>query len=175
MRALTVHQPWASLIVGAPPSYDDNPTPPQKPIENRTWCPHKSLLGQLVAIHAGKALNDDILEDYYDLFKTTLYGQVRPPYAKPSEFPRGAVVGIATLAAVVVRRKGAIVDAFGKDGVPEVEIGEDGRRFYGEDVGWLFREQHYLRAPVPCKGAQGVWTLPDDVERAVWAQIGGRA
>jgi hypothetical protein len=171
MRALTIWQPWASLIVGAPPSYDEHETPPQKPIENRPWCPRRGLVGQRVAIHAGKVLNENVLETFYDLFKAKVYGEVRAPYAKPSLFPRGAVVGVARLVAVVVRRKGAIVDAFGKDGIPEVDIGEDGRRFYGNDVGWLFREQRYLRRPVPCSGAQGVWRLPPEVALDVQEQL----
>jgi len=42
MKALTVWQPWASLIaIGA------------KPYEFRSWRPHASLIGQRIAIHAG--------------------------------------------------------------------------------------------------------------------------
>ena len=42
MKALTLHQPWASLIAcGA------------KRIETRSWPPPKSLIGKRIAIHAG--------------------------------------------------------------------------------------------------------------------------
>ena len=42
MKALTIWQPWASLIaMGA------------KPYEFRGWKPPKSLIGQRLAIHAG--------------------------------------------------------------------------------------------------------------------------
>lgn len=49
MKAITIKQPWASLIVHG-----------IKDIENRTWpCP-KKYLGQRVLIHAsGKPLNYD--------------------------------------------------------------------------------------------------------------------
>lgn len=42
MRALTVRQPWASLIASG-----------AKRIENRTWRPPAALMGQRIAIHAG--------------------------------------------------------------------------------------------------------------------------
>lgn len=42
MRALTVKQPWASLIASG-----------EKRIENRTWRPPASLIGERIAIHAG--------------------------------------------------------------------------------------------------------------------------
>ena len=59
MKAITIKQPWASLIVHG-----------IKDIENRTWpCP-KKYLGQRVLIHAsGKPLN-------YDNFYTTLFRSI---------------------------------------------------------------------------------------------------
>jgi len=36
---------------------------------------------------------------------------------------------------------------------------------------WVFRDRRHLAEPVPCKGAQGLWTLPVDVEAAVVAQL----
>jgi hypothetical protein len=44
MKALTLHQPWASLIGN----------PPLKNIENRTWKPPAGMLRKRIAIHAGK-------------------------------------------------------------------------------------------------------------------------
>lgn len=42
MRALTVKQPWASLIASG-----------EKIIENRSWRPPAALIGERIAIHAG--------------------------------------------------------------------------------------------------------------------------
>ena len=43
MKAISLHQPWASLIaVGI------------KTIETRSWAPPKALIGQRIAIHAAK-------------------------------------------------------------------------------------------------------------------------
>ena len=44
MRALTFHQPVATLM-GC------------KDIENRTWRPYVDIMGQRIAIHAGKRWN----------------------------------------------------------------------------------------------------------------------
>ena len=38
-------------------------------------------------------------------------------------------------------------------------------------VGWVLRERTWLPTPVPCKGAQGLWTLPPDVQRGVDEQL----
>lgn len=39
-------------------------------------------------------------------------------------------------------------------------------------IGWVLADVIALPEPVPCRGAQGLWTLPDDVERRVMAQVG---
>ena len=57
MKAITIKQPWASLIVHG-----------IKDIENRTWPCTKKYLGQRVLIHAsGKPLNYD---NFYDSILT---------------------------------------------------------------------------------------------------------
>ena len=43
MRALTLHQPWAQLMVWG-----------LKNIETRSWAAPRNLVGQRMAIHAGK-------------------------------------------------------------------------------------------------------------------------
>lgn len=52
MKALTLWQPWASLIIWGP-----------KRIENRTWAPPQFVLFKRIAIHAGKKLEKHILEE----------------------------------------------------------------------------------------------------------------
>jgi hypothetical protein len=39
---------------------------------------------------------------------------------------------------------------------------------------WRLANVRLLGEPVPCKGALGLWTLPDDVEAGVVAQLGER-
>lgn len=102
MKALTVRQPWASLIaLGV------------KTIETRSWRAPKALIGERIAIHAGKARPKDVwcsasadpvfpppLARLYD------YGKcVDPQESNDGEWwryrwdgPLGAVVAVATLA-----------------------------------------------------------------------------
>ena len=55
MLALTIHQPWASAIVLGP-----------KRVENRTWRPPATLVGQRLAVHAGKVLSREASEELLD-------------------------------------------------------------------------------------------------------------
>lgn len=175
MRALTIWQPWASLIVGAPPSYDAEPTPTQKPIENRDWIPPCELIGQRVAIHAGKRHDE---EAYEDIFRLGSFGPVRAPYRRPCDFPLGAVVGVATLDRVIGPLPPCLIyeRRFDPDRVSPAKLASwridaDGRRWFVGRFGWVFRDARYLVPTVPCKGAQGVWTLPDDVAARVEEQL----
>lgn len=59
MKAITIKQPWASLIVTPDP---DNFGFGIKPIENRTWpCP-KKYIGERVLIHAGLSVDESSID-----------------------------------------------------------------------------------------------------------------
>lgn len=73
MKALSILQPWAFLIVSG-----------QKDIENRTWGTQRR--GR-VLIHAGKGFD---LEGYRALARTI-------PMPAIEAFPRGGIVGAATI------------------------------------------------------------------------------
>ncbi len=159
MKALSIMQPWASLIVGGPLS------PGVKPIENRTWRPPARMIGERFAIHASKKLD---LESFAELVHDELIeGFQRSwwPYAKPKEFPTSAVIGVATLVRVFVGEPGWMEPRDYPADMPD-----DCKRWYGGPVGFELR--HVVRIePVPCRGALGFWTLPDDVELAVRRQV----
>lgn len=110
MKALTIWQPYAGLIVAG-----------VKPVENRTWAP-PCKPGTRIAIHAGSK-HDTRMS------------------------PHGAILGVVTL--YEVRRAPR-----GKD------------LWWVGPVGWYFRDPVAIE-PVPCKGAQGLWNLPSDVDAAV--------
>lgn len=75
MRALTVHQPWASLIIGG-----------TKPVENRTWRPYQTLTeGTRIAIHAAQATPD----------RRVL--RAVQPLLGHKQLPRGVVLGTVGL------------------------------------------------------------------------------
>jgi len=51
----------------------------------------------------------------------------------------------------------------------------DPRAAVGGPVGWVLDNVRPLTTPVACKGTQGLWAVPPDVEAAVRAQIGWEA
>ena len=78
MRALSVKQPWASLIVSG-----------AKDIENRTWCVLNRLsLPMRIYIHASKT------EDTYDY--DSLYPRY-PDLMASLDFTKGAIIGEVTI------------------------------------------------------------------------------
>ena len=176
MLALTIWQPFASLIVGSPPTGDCPGAPPQKPVENRGWKPSSSLIGRRIAIHAGEKLDRETLDLYEDIFVDKAFGPVVAPYATPKMFPLGAVVGVATLDRVIGPLAGSLFyeerfAGISPETVASWGLDADGLRWFVSGFGWVFRDRRCLAKPIACGGAQGLWPLPDDVERAVLQDI----
>ena len=160
MRALSIMQPWASLIVGGPLRRGVKIT------ENRgrqMAMFARRLVGQRIAIHASKKRDVEAFEDiYHRCFGFGFDAEKECPYSTMGEFPIGAVIGAATLGRV-----------FG----PGEPLTDDEARFYlgnnlgaGDTWGLRFDDARHF-APVPCKGALGFWTLPADVEQQVGMQL----
>lgn len=166
MKALTLWQPWAWAMAFA-----------GKPVENRTWAPPHALLGQRIAIHAGKTMDEEALCDIADEFGV-MPTDWQPPslvyerqgVKRVGQLARGAVVAVGTLA-------GYVCDD-GNGRVMANHLGADVLRaaraspWYQGPIGWIVVERIALPTPVSCRGAQGLWTLPPDVEAAVMRQIG---
>jgi hypothetical protein len=125
VKALTLQRPWPWAI-----------TCLGKRIENRTWFPPESLIGQRIAIHAGKAFDDDGADWITDTFNA---------YVPPEpEHPTG-IIATALLAGVVT---------------------ESNSPWFVGPNGWLLQEVEVLPEPIPARGEQGLWdwtppTQPD--------------
>ena len=70
MKALSIRQPWASLIITG-----------KKTIEIRTWRPRRLELPQGIFIHAGKKFDGDILREF----------------GMTQDLPRGVILGEALM------------------------------------------------------------------------------
>jgi hypothetical protein len=147
LRALTLWQPWAWAISSG-----------HKPLENRTWAPGASMLGEWLAITAGKKrpLGESMLE----------LARVVPEVAQ-ANLHLGAVVAVARLAGCFrVDDYGTVLEhAWGPRG-SLAGWGRDNPRWSIWASGpwcWAFDEVVTLRAPVACLGARKVWELPPDV------------
>lgn len=139
MKALTLHQPWATLIaIGA------------KHIETRSWS--TSYRGPL-AIHA--STNRQYLR--YAAAMAQWAGLLWWRFPKPEELPLGAVVAIAELVDCVRMTEENIR-----------QIPADELRFGHFAPGrymWVLNNVRPLDNPVPARGRQGLWEWDDGGKR----------
>lgn len=151
MIALTVLQPWAwAITIG-------------KPLENRGWPPPPRIVGQRIAIHAGKLpgprkdgkCSGPAWEEVSEALEWMAERGIALPFISPRLL-------LAASSAVV---------ATAKIGKPVTE--SDSPWFVGK-YGWPLEEKFVLPTPVLCRGQQGLWTLPPEVDAAVEAQAAER-
>lgn len=162
--AITVRQPWASLLAAG-----------IKDIENREWNPHPAMLGKNIAIHAGKSLYPeewfgainlaetrgiiggiDLLSKARD-WKRSADGMSSPRLAAKTfksriekAVPNGAIVAIAQ--------------------IRQVYSAHESPWFVGP-IGWLIENVLEI-VPVPVPGAQGFWRVQGDALVRVRANYG---
>jgi hypothetical protein len=74
MKALSLRQPWATLIITG-----------RKTIEIRSWRPKKLKLPQSIFIHASKTVDKGILK----------------AFGMPSDLPKGALLGEALMVEII--------------------------------------------------------------------------
>ena len=173
MKAISLWQPWASLIACG-----------VKPYETRSWAPPRELIGQPIAIHAAKKIDKGAAEFAEEL----MYGQYGQEIADkldavtdgPDEImgkfgntimPIGCVVCICRLDAVFLlgdKAEGTAVPAakvmkrLTSRQMPEcfsVRYDEFGDYAKGRWA-WLLRDVKPLNPPPPAKGSQGFFELP---------------
>lgn len=156
MKAFTIWQPWASLIIAG-----------AKPYEFRSWRAPRSLIGQRIVIHAGarrtpKIEIDELLMPLLmrDRFaqsaaETCLLPEKAIPIleqARNGQLPTAAGIGTAI---VGEPRNGIeIATEFG------VERANDSDRDEEANWGWPMLEIEAWPDPIPMKGSQGLWNWP---------------
>jgi hypothetical protein len=148
VKSITVRPPWSWAICHG------------KNVENRTWQhAHRGTL----AIHAGKGWDEDgedslLVQQAWrdagiDIYKLdSMY----------REIARGAVVAVADLVDICGAQMRSFIPGDCRCG-PWAACGQ---------YHWHLSNVRPLTEPVPCRGALGLWTLPDEVEAAVVAQLG---
>ena len=129
MKAISLHQPWASLIAEG-----------IKIIETRDWAPPHALVGQRIAIHATKRKPDSDMVLWRPLANWSV--------------PRGAIVATAVLRKAVKVDRVRDGDAYFYEGsVPMDSYGDfsPGRWL------WMLEDIERIDPPVPAVGHQGFW------------------
>lgn len=157
MKALTLWQPWASLIhIGA------------KPFEFRGWYPPRSAIGERLVNHAGSRpmkmteildLIGQLESGNRDIVTSTC---LRPAIALPflrelrdgtASAPAGEGLGSFILG---VPRNGIdIAEEFGLTRV------NDSERDFHANWGWPVLDYEPWPEPIPMRGAQGLWRWPE--------------
>lgn len=150
MNAITIWQPWATLImIGA------------KPYEFRSWPAPRAIRGQRIGIHAGarpvrKAEVADLLHRLQgtEAWTTCLNRELALPllervHRSPGLLPLSSMLGTAVLGEPV--RSWQIVAEFGG------AINDSDRDDHC-NWAWPLSDIVALEPPVPARGAQGFWT-----------------
>ena len=155
MKALTIWQPWATLIVAG-----------AKPYEFRGWRAPRSIIGQRIVIHAAARkvsipeCNVLALSLSYggdSAAQTCLHADLAIPILEaPYKLPLSCGLGTAI---VGEPRNG--VDIAGEFGL---SWANDSDRQDHANWGWPLLEIERWPEPVPMKGAQGFWTWPEPDE-----------
>jgi hypothetical protein len=133
LKALTIHQPKASLIVYG-----------QKRVELRTW---RTLHRGPIAIHAsGRLVRGLSIAESYALAEAGL---------EADDLALGALVG------TVVVRDCLPVSEIGKTALGELERGLGD--FTLDRYGWLLDAPVAFTEPVPALGARNLWDVDDEL------------
>jgi hypothetical protein len=144
MKAISLWQPWASLWLTD-----------RKVHETRHWStPHRGWL----AVHATKHIEKDFSR--WAAMEDILIGEFGRDWAK--KLPTGAIIGAVDLADVAKMpgAKPAHADDF------TCGNWEDGR------FAWRGAAILKLSEPIPYRGRQGMFTLPDEIARVIQSPRG---
>ena len=140
MKSLTIKQPWCNAIAYG-----------TKRVENRSWPVPRGMVGETIALHAGKT--PDVA--------------ARPPegeaWPMDHPMPLGTVIATARIADCH-----PVYKICNPSGIPSSVCTP--WSIWGQ-AHWVLEDVRPLATPVPCKGALGLWTLPDDTEASVLAQM----
>lgn len=140
MNAVSLWQPWASLMV--------IPGNRGKRNETRDW--YTSFRGRIL-IHAAKKVSGELRETFMiPNFRDAL---TRAGYSGFDALPFGAIIGAVT-----------IVDCVRVEKVRD-HISEDEYSFGNYSNGrWAWITEDQVRVdPIPCRGMQKIFRIPDDV------------
>jgi len=146
MKALSIIQPWASLIaIGA------------KRIETRSWpTNHRGW----IAIHASKKYpaNNRALE-------------LAPPFREALSpyglcLPTGVIIAVAKIIDCIPTEE--VLKGKGIRCEHELAFGN----YTSGRYGWLLSDIRALKEPIPCKGALSLWTVLGEIERRICVEVG---
>lgn len=152
MKALSLTQPWATLVaIGA------------KRYETRSW--RTKYRGE-IAIHASKGFPKKCV----NLCEKWPFLGVLPSScdaAAEDLLPLGAIIAVATIGGIYPTGSLFSLNSLPDTATHEEEFGD----YSPGRFAWELRGVRRLKEPVPCKGALSLWEIPADIEAKVRAQL----
>lgn len=121
-----------------------------KDVENRTWPLPEQYVGLPLAIHGGVPPKGRALREAYEDY-VTLGMQRLMPYKIP--FEQTVTPGIVGLLKV------------------ERNVTAMTSQWFAGPCGWVLTDKLWFDEPIPCRGAQGVWSVPSEIARLVWDRV----
>ena len=160
MRAITVHRPWDKLIL----SHGKN-------IENRSWRPPDSLIGQRLAIHAGKKIDNAGIARLMGILRGDKLAYAHDAQTLCGE--AGVIVGVVMVGGwVKAAYQGGLVAQSSNFG-ERVAYDYLNSNWFDGPYGWVLENPIALRNPIPCKGQQRLWNVPEILEAEIYEQLRG--
>ena len=146
MRALTVTQPYAGLLVSG-----------IKRIENRTRkIISPAHFGTTIAIHASREIDNDIVENM----------KLRSFTLPKGALTTGAILGVAELCGMIdLENGGRLSDFFDDDDVA------DQLPWLSGPIVYVLGAPRMFTKPISCKGMLGLWTFPPNVQAMIDEQM----
>lgn len=145
MRALSLTQPWATLLASG-----------AKRVETRSWS---TVYRGLLAIHAAKGFPRDCRDLCLEEPFRSALGMTA------AVLPLGAIVAVARLREVWSTDSLTFIPALRPRGWDEVLTPRE--RDFGDYApgrfAWVFVDIVPLKKPIACKGALGLWDVPAEV------------
>lgn len=164
MHAITLHQPYASLIAcGA------------KRIETRNWPAPPAIVGQRLAIHAGKSTDDLLLAEQWPF--VAYLAREHAPDAGDLIWPR-LPLGVVLCTAILDRCSPITVEGAAKLAHPCSESSYPDEHAFGNynladspRWAWVLRDVERLPEPIPARGRQKVWQWDPEAADATQATL----
>lgn len=151
MKAITIKQPWASLIVHG-----------IKDIENRTWACPKKYIGKRVLIHASKAkakslkfqLTDEQIRCVYDYFNGDIPLLIEP---------KGAIIGSVEIVDCVVNHLSTWAEKTDNYTIgmnPNIHEAITGKKVI---YNWVLANPILFPESIPAKGRLSFWDVESEL------------
>lgn len=137
MRALTLIRPWEIPVVHG-----------WKQIENRKWRPFRSIIGKLIAVHAGVTYDHDAAMTILKVMRETVCSSATDAAQKESR--ASCIVGVVRVTNVLT---------------------ESDSPWFTGPFGWVLEDAQALKEPIPCSGMLGLWKVPPHIEARIAEQL----